>query len=218
MLARKQTAGYGRRGREWRTGAGNFAGTLLFRPEGDPATFGQLSFVAGLAVIEALDAYAREDALTLKWPNDILADGAKLAGLLLERIDSGGHPMMALGVGVNLVSAPDDVGYPTARLADHLGSDRRTPTSEALAARLDEAFHNLLAVWKERGMETIRALWLERAAGVGETIRVRLPNEELTGVFAGLDASGALMLSQNGETRLVTAGEIMFGDDSREPL
>lgn len=215
IVAKTQTDGYGRRGRVWKGAEGNFSGTYLFEPEGEVAMLGQLSFVAGLAVIDALDAYAREDCLSLKWPNDILANGAKLAGLLLERIDHQGKIIMALGVGINIASAPTDLPYKAARLCDHLGAGQELPAPAILAEKLDAAFHNAYQLWRDRGMEFVKPLWLERVSGVGEPVTANLPNETLEGIFGGIDETGALILLQDGKTRLITAGDIMFGSDSR---
>lgn len=212
LLAKNQTAGYGRRGRQWKDEGGNFAATLLFEPQGNPAVFGQLSFVAGLGVIDALDKFARGDVLSLKWPNDVLAlCTAKLAGLLLERIDHGGKSLLALGIGINLASVPQGLPYEAARLGDLLGAGRLLPTPQELVARLDQTFHDAYVVWRDHGMESIGPAWLERASGVGERVTARLPNETLEGIFGGIDETGALKLLQNGKTRLITAGDIMFG-------
>ncbi len=210
ILAGEQTAGYGRRGREWDMGAGNFAGTFLFSPEGDPASFGQLSFVAAIAVLFALSEYARDGVLALKWPNDILCGGAKISGLLLERIDHDDKALVALGIGVNIAAAPDDLPYPAAKLIDAM--DGAPPTPEELVVRIDHHFWNMYMAWGKLGFAQIRETWLKHARGVGEPIVVRLPGEELRGYFEGLDETGALILRQGDACRYITAGEIMFGD------
>jgi len=212
ILARRQTAGYGRRGRAWETGAENFAGTCLFTPDGAPAHFGQLSYVIALGVIEALDPYAIVGALALKWPNDVLAGVGKLAGILIESVQCNGRTALCIGVGVNLTSSPADTPYPTARLADHLRDGASAPSPEALAAAIDEKFAALYALWRRDGFAPIRDAWLARAHGVGETVQVRLPNEEFSGVFRDLDADGNLVVSIGDSARRVAAGEIMFGE------
>ncbi len=210
IVAVEQTAGYGRRGRSWESAAGNFTGTFLFEPEGDAALFGQLSFVIALAVFDAVEPMVRSGALSLKWPNDVLGEGAKLAGLLLERIDHDGAALVAVGVGVNIASAPQDLPYKATTLAAL--SDAPTPSPEQLVCAVDAAFQRRYALWAGQGFSPIREAWLARARGVGDDIRVRLPNEECSGVFAGIDQTGALILAQGETRRLVAAGEIMFGE------
>lgn len=217
LVAREQTSGYGRRGSAWESRLGDFAGTFLFSPEGDPARLGELSFVAALAVLDALDGYAGEGVLRLKWPNDVLAPDGKIAGLLLERMDVGARPVIALGVGVNILNAPTNTPQRAARLADLLARGTQPPSPDDLTPRLDAAFDAMRTIWRERGPETIRALWLERASGVGEPIVVRLPDETLEGVFAGLDETGALILHMDGEKRIIAAGDVFFGAPQRNP-
>lgn len=212
IVAHTQTAGYGRRGRAWESQHGNFSGTLLFEPAGEPSAYGQLSFVAGLAVLDALNSFAHEDVLSLKWPNDILTPSGKLAGLLLERHDHGERKFIAVGVGVNLAAAPKGLEQPTASLRDFLGTGCNIPSPEDFAGTLDQRFHELYQLWRNHGMEMIRPLWLARAHGIGEKISVRLPKEEFTGVFGGIDETGALVLLTREGSRLVSAGEVMFGE------
>lgn len=210
FVARRQTAGYGRRARPWRQREGDFAGTLLFSPSAAD-NLPQLSFVAGLAVAAALDNWVPSDALALKWPNDILLSGGKCAGLLLEQTGARDDPALALGVGVNIVSAPGDLPYRTARLADYSSAPLK-PT--ALAAAIDEAFWPRLAQWRANGFAPIRRAWLARAHGLGAAMTVRLPNETLRGVFDGVDANGALMLRIGAEKRIISAGDIHFEEDA----
>ena len=212
ILAREQTAGYGRRGRHWESGLGNFSATYLFEPGGDPASHGQLSFVIALAVIEALDRYAVPGVLALKWPNDVLVGSDKLAGLLLENLAPGGKAVICIGVGVNLRSAPLTLDYPAARLIDNLRAGVDAPTPDELAARIDDQFAAYCDIWRRDCFAAIRAAWLGRAKGIGAPIRVRLPKEEFSGVFEDIDADGALILRTGDQERRVAAGEIMFGE------
>ena len=208
IIALTQTAGYGRRGRAWAQDAGDFAGTLLFRPDGPADRLGQISFIAALAVASALGEYAKPEKISLKWPNDILIDGAKIAGILLERFDDNGAPMLSIGIGVNIVSAPTRVDYPTTRLVDHAGA---VPSPEDLAAKIDRHFWACHREWVRNGFSEIRTMWLERAKGLGRKIPVRLPNEEIAGVFEGLDETGALILRSDAGSRIISAGEVFFG-------
>lgn len=207
FVALRQTAAYGRRSRAWTQGTGDFAGTLLFRPKAADERLGQVSFIIALAVASALDELIDPRLVALKWPNDVLVGGGKATGLLLERLDDAHGALLAIGVGINVVSAPQDVPYPSARLADHADA---APAPAALAGRIDAHFWRYVEDWKEHGFERLRRLWLERASGLGEEIIVRLPNEALTGVFEDLDETGALILRSGRETRIISAGEVFF--------
>ncbi len=203
MLALTQTAGYGRRGRGWEQQTGDFAGSLLFRPDAPPEHWGQLSFIVALTLASALDEILPEDKITLKWPNDVLLDGAKCAGILLESLGS----VLSIGVGVNIVTAPEGLPYKVARLVDHAPSP---PAPEKLADRLDHHFWTFYRLWQVQGFAPIRDAWLARAVGLHENIIVRLPNDELSGVFDGLDETGALVLRSPAGRRTIAAGEVFF--------
>jgi BirA family biotin operon repressor/biotin-[acetyl-CoA-carboxylase] ligase len=203
IIADRQTAGRGRRGRVWSTETGNLATTLLLRPDAPPAIVGQLSFVAALAAAEMAAHFAPKAAITVKWPNDVLADGKKLAGLLLEA----GSGWLAVGIGVNLASAPEGTEFPATSLAQ-LGI--APPSSEQALSVLAARFAHWYDAWMNEGFETIRAAWLARAGGLGGPIRARLPNETRQGVFEGIDASGALLLNEQGHVRAIAAGEVFF--------
>lgn len=208
ILALTQTAGYGRRGRDWEQRAGDFAGTLFFKPDAAPERLGQLSFIAALALTGALDEIIAPEKITLKWPNDVLLDGEKCAGILLENVTAGtigGH--LAIGIGINLITAPPNLPYPAARLIDHVST---LPAPPDLAARIDAHFWRLYEPWRVDGFSAIREAWLARAAGLGSTITVRLPNEEISGVFEGLDETGGLMLRIAAGKRIIAAGEVFF--------
>jgi BirA family biotin operon repressor/biotin-[acetyl-CoA-carboxylase] ligase len=203
LSAARQTAGRGRRGRAWETGAGNLATTLLIRPEAPQAVTGQLSFAAALAVAEMAAHFAPSAAITVKWPNDVLADGRKLAGILLEA----GPGWLAIGIGVNLAASPEDTAFPATSLAQ-LGI--AAPTCDQALTVLAARFAHWYDAWMSEGFETVRAAWLARAGGLGAPITARLPNETRQGVFEGIDASGALLLNEQGQVRAIAAGEVFF--------
>jgi BirA family biotin operon repressor/biotin-[acetyl-CoA-carboxylase] ligase len=203
IAADRQTAGRGRRGRVWETNSGNLATTLLLRPDAPPAIVGQLSFVAALAAAEMASHFAPDAAITVKWPNDVLADGKKLAGLLLEA----GPGWLAIGIGVNLAGVPEGTEFPATSLAQ-LGI--AAPSSEKALTVLAARFAHWYDAWMNKGFETIRAAWLARAGGLGAPIRARLPHETRHGVFEGIDASGALLLNEQGNVRAIAAGEVFF--------
>jgi len=207
IIALQQMAGYGRRGRTWEQQTGDFAGTLLFAPEASPDRLGQLSFVIALALASVLDELLPPDRVSLKWPNDILIDGKKVAGILLEHIAGRDAAHLAIGIGLNIVSAPQGLAYPTARLVDYTA---KAPTPLALAGRIDDHFWRYYREWSDNGFGKIRETWLDRAAGIGVEITVRMPNEEICGVCDGIDESGALILRLASGKRMISAGEIFF--------
>ncbi len=209
IIALRQTAGYGRRGRRWEQEAGDFAGTLLFKPEAPPEQWGQLSFVIALALVSAFDSLIGEDKIDLKWPNDVLVDGGKCAGILLENL--GAH--LSIGVGVNMVTAPEGMPYKVARLVDYVSPP---PGPGAFAASLDGHFQRYYGIWVAEGFAPIRDIWLKRARGVGAHITVRLPSAEFSGIFEGIDESGALILRTGEGTRTIAAGDVFFSPQREE--
>ncbi len=212
VVAKQQTAGRGRRGREWATPYGNLAASLLVR-ESDlpPATVATLGFVAGLALREALARLfpLRAAAFGLKWPNDLLADGAKLAGILLEGEAVGTRRVTVLGIGVNVAAAPTHLPYPATSL-EAMGC---ACDAEALFRELSERWVAFERIWDEgRGFAHIRTLWLEAAVGLGSPLTVSLGDRTLRGVFETVDAGGQLVLRlSDGRQQAVAAGEVHFG-------
>ncbi|MEO1136409.1 MAG: biotin--[acetyl-CoA-carboxylase] ligase [Pseudomonadota bacterium] len=204
ILAITQTAAYGRRGRAWTQQAGDFAGTLLFSPKAPVERLGQVSFIVAVALAATFEELIDPGKIKLKWPNDVLIDGGKSAGILLENLGR----QLSIGIGINVVTAPDNMPYPAARLCDHLAA---APSPKDLVHRLDHYFWALYEQWCENGFSPIRAAWLDRARGLGEEITVRLPRDELHGVFDGLDETGALILRMGAGTRTIAAGEVFFG-------
>jgi BirA family biotin operon repressor/biotin-[acetyl-CoA-carboxylase] ligase len=209
IAADRQTAGRGRRGRTWESPTGNLAATLLIVPDRPPAQCAQLSFVAAIAAADALARFAPSAEIKLKWPNDVLANGRKIAGILLESVSGGGDPyFLAIGVGINLAHFPPDTEFPAVSLAA-LGPP--APNSREALAQLASRFAKWYDVWAAEGFTPIRDAWLARAAGLGGRIRARLSHEETSGVFEGIDQTGALMLLEtSGKTRTISAGEVFF--------
>lgn len=209
IVALEQTSGYGRRGTAWLQQPGDFAGTLVFEDASPIDTLGQLSFVAGLAGADAIAGAAPEADPRLKWPNDILVGGGKIAGILIELLEArpGVPALLALGLGVNVVSKPDGLDYPAARLVDL--TDRPAPSPVDLAAAFDRAFDRWRRLWRHHGFGQIRVAWMDRAAHLGERIVIRLPDGEATGRFADLDPAGALILDCGGKRRSIAAGAIL---------
>ncbi|MBK5928772.1 biotin--[acetyl-CoA-carboxylase] ligase [Rhodobaculum claviforme] len=210
ILALRQTAGRGRRGRVWVDPGGNFAATLAL-PLRAPAPQAALySFVAALALHDALSGLVAPDRLALKWPNDVLLDDGKLSGILLESMGQGAAvTRLAIGIGVNLAAAPppEPEAVPPVSL---LGATGHTVMAEAFLDRLAPAFAARQAQFQAAGFGPIRAEWLARAARLGQRVTARTTRETLSGVFETLDPGGALVLATAQGRRLVPAGEVFF--------
>jgi BirA family transcriptional regulator, biotin operon repressor / biotin---[acetyl-CoA-carboxylase] ligase len=208
VWAGEQTAGRGRRGRHWASPPGNLYLSLVLRPGGAPSRAAQLGFVAALGLGDALDGLAAlGPRLRYKWPNDLLLDGRKLAGILLESetAASGAVDFVVIGTGVNLLSHPETSEYPATCLAEG-GSATVSPA--ALLQAFVREFDPWLARWREEGFAPLREAWLARASGIGEDIRVRLERMTLTGRFVDLDEDGALLLDGAEGPRRIAAGDV----------
>lgn len=213
ISATTQTAARGRRGRAWVGPSGNFAATLVL-PLHLPETAALRSFVAALALHQALVALTgRPEAFALKWPNDVLLHGGKLAGILLESLSVQGRIAgLAIGIGVNLAQAPDAAALepgatPPVALALELGT---AVAPEAFLEALAPAYAHWEAQFATWGFAPIREAWLARAARLGAPITARLPTEELTGTFRTVDETGHLVLDTPHGPRRIAAGDIFF--------
>ena len=215
IVARRQSEGRGRRGRKWDSEAGNLAATLLTVTHQRPAEAAQVPFIAALAVADLLDAFVAPTLVTIKWPNDVLIDGAKAAGILVE---SGGHPTgglwLAVGIGVNLAHAPDDTERPATSMASRLRADVAYPPSiEAAAEVLADAFAVWQGRWEALGFQPILDAWIARCRGLHGPATARLGHETISGVADGVEADGALRLKlPDGTLRLISAGDVFFGE------
>jgi BirA family biotin operon repressor/biotin-[acetyl-CoA-carboxylase] ligase len=208
VTAEQQSAGRGRRGRHWHSPRGNLYASLLLTDASKPEHAPQLSFVAGLAVHDAVAALAPalESRLRLKWPNDLLLDDAKVAGILVEgEVLGDGRFAAVIGIGVNCLEHPEDAGYPATSLAtagvQATAAELLTALSRTMLARVEQ--------WERgRGFAAIRSDWLAHAGALGQPILVRTPTE-LHGFFAGVDESGRLLLRDaSGSMQVLAAGEI----------
>jgi BirA family biotin operon repressor/biotin-[acetyl-CoA-carboxylase] ligase len=200
LIADRQTAGKGRQGREWRDGAGNFMGsTVVHLRAGDPSPE-TLALVAGLALHEVVNPKLSEPAV-LKWPNDVLVGGAKLAGILLERVGEA----VIVGIGVNLVQAPQIADRTTTSLADlGVAADR-----DAFAADLARQFATDLDRWRSFGLGPIVSRWIAAGHALGTPLEADDAGARLQGTFAGLTDTGALQLRlADGTLRAIHAGEV----------
>lgn len=228
FTALQQTAGRGRRGRVWDTPHGNMAASLLLRPEFDPADGALLGFVAGVALNRALNTIlpaatiktgidgadgqskGRTARIALKWPNDVLADGAKLAGILLEASSTGAHgPAIVVGIGVNVVSAPKDVPYP----ATSISALGLSTSAEMIFSTLAEHWVDVFALWDQgRGTAALLDEWRAGAAGMGSDVAIKTHGSVVRGVFEMIDADGRLIVkTDDGQRHPIAAGDVHFG-------
>ena len=213
LLAHRQSAGRGRRGRGWVSGVGNFHGSLAMKVEGGPAQAALRSLVAALALVDALEAAGLEPGrISLKWPNDVLLDGGKLAGILLESSASGDVVTLVTGIGVNLAHAPEAVELEASAVpAVSLAGAGIEVAPEAFLDLLAPVFAAREAALVSGGFAPIRADWLARAARLGEVVTARLPGEAISGVFETMDESGALVLQTGTGRRVIHAADVQFG-------
>lgn len=205
VFADAQTGGRGRRGRVWTSLPGNVFASVLTRPQPGEGPTQQLSFVAAVALAATLDDWVAAVRLSLKWPNDVLLDGVKVAGILLEKQGEA----CVVGIGVNLAAHPTDSERPATSLA---AMGIAAPPPGKFVGKLSRQFARTRAAWRDQGFTVTRAAWLARAAGLGRPLVARLGHETLTGVFDGLADDGALQLRlDSGHVRAVHAGEVFAG-------
>jgi len=207
LVADRQTFGRGRQGRSWIDASGNFMGSTVVHVSPQDPPPASLSFVAALAVYEAVLArLGSPHELELKWPNDVLLGGDKFCGLLLEREGE----TVVVGIGVNLASAPAVDDRRTRTLAEF----GPAPDRDAFAADLAVRFDLELGRWRQYGLEPILNRWLAAAHLPGTPLMVHEPNgTSLSGTFAGLERDGALRLRLADDTlRVIHAGDVMLGD------
>lgn len=203
LRAGRQSAGRGRQGRDWASPAGNLYASTLVRLHGGEPPAPTLALVAAVALVEAVDAFGVR--ATIKWPNDLLVEGAKLSGILLERVDDA----VVIGLGVNLAHHPEAIDRPATSIAAVTGA---APDPDTFLVALAESFARWLYRWRAEGLAPVRARWLERAHPIGTALAARLPDgSSLDGLFDGLDAGGALRLRlADGATHAIHAADIFL--------
>lgn len=211
VMSEEQTAGRGRRARAWASPKGNFYGTLMLHLAEPPATVALRSFVAALALRQALaEVTGTAAGLALKWPNDVLMNGGKVAGILLEAQAVPGGQALAIGIGVNLIGHPQAVeegAVPPVSVLSETGA--RVSPSDFLA-HLAAAYATHEAIFRDCGFAPIRAAWLAHAARLGQVIRARTGTQVRDGVFEAIDGDGNLMLRMAAGTVAIPAAEVFF--------
>ncbi len=226
FAALAQTEGRGRRGRQWQSPHGNLAASLLIVPDAPPELVATLGFVAGVALNQALsrllptsivrigidgaEAPDGRSRIALKWPNDVLADGAKLAGILLEASrGKDGRQAIVIGCGVNVVAAPDGLPYPATSLRA-LGA---APGAELVFEALSDAWVEIFALWDDgRGVKDVLDRWRGAAAGIGAPVAVAQHGAVHRGIFETIDPAGRLVMRDESGARIaITAGDVHFG-------
>lgn len=200
VAAETQRAGRGRHGRAWWSPPGNLYASFIVRPSVGPA-MGQLAFVTAVA---AADAVGPGVPVRFKWPNDLLVEGRKLGGILIEAETDGA----VIGLGINVVAAPKGGVFAATSLAE-LGVG--TFGARELLTAVCGALGSWYARWRGDGFAPVREAWLARADRIGEAMAVRLPASRLSGVFMGIDADGALLMETGDGQRRITSGEVIYG-------
>ena len=210
IMADRQTGGRGRSGRSWEGSDGNLYATLIYHPGCTPQAAAQRSFMAAIALFETLAMYVPRGNLSLKWPNDVLLDGGKVAGILLESAGTGPFvDWLAVGIGVNLAVAPpvDGAAFPPVSLAE---AAKQEIDAGRFLARLAGHFQTQEKKLDTFGFARIREDWLRHAARLGEVITARTPREEVTGTFDSLDEAGNLVLVTADGPQVIAAADVYF--------
>lgn len=214
IMAHRQTAARGRRGRAWANPKGNLAATLVLFPQEAPGVAALRSFVASLALFDACVAVCgRNEGFALKWPNDVLLNGGKLAGILLESSGQGTRmAYLAIGIGVNLSDAPSSEVVEAGAVlpVSLLSATGAVVDAETFLTFLAAAYARHETTFATYGFEPIRTAWLSRAARLGEVITARTANSETTGTFQTVDVQGNLVLNTSKGRVMIPAADVYF--------
>lgn len=209
VWAESQTAGRGRQGREWVSPPGNLYCSIIMRPQVDQARLAEISFVAALAVREAIVPTLPADvAIEFKWPNDVLTAGRKVAGILVEaeKLPDEARTALIVGIGINIVSAPREADYP----ATCISALARAPRVSRLLTSLVAALDRRVELWTRNGFAVIRQEWMNHAYGVGGQVTA---SSGISGTFTGLDETGAIIIAMtDGERRRLVSGSVRFAE------
>ncbi len=207
VWGREQTKGRGRQGHDWASPVGNLYMSIILRPAGPATRIMQLGFATGLAVADGIAACAPAlPAVALKWPNDVLLEGRKLSGILLESASEAGGSLawLVVGIGVNVASHPDRPGL----VATSLHAAGAAVEVETLLYAIVARQATWLDRWQREGFAPVRQAWLSRAANLGSDVVVRTPSGELRGRFVDLDGDGAMLLDTVEGRRVINSGDV----------
>ncbi|WP_417830573.1 biotin--[acetyl-CoA-carboxylase] ligase [Thalassospira sp.] len=210
VLARTQTSGRGRRGRAWSSPVGNLFSSLLLRPNCSLSEAARLTFLIAVSLAEAIETVtAGKVRPDCKWPNDLMVNGRKISGILLESASNDGAATdyLVIGAGVNVAFFPEDAERPATSLAA-LGAP--VSVDDLVSCYIERVAH-WLPIWEQQGFAPIREAWLSRAYGIGNPVIARLTSRELEGTFVGLDDDGSLILREDSNVEhRIGAGEVFF--------
>ena len=202
VVADNQTIGRGRGAKSWNSLGGNLFANIVIPISGDMGKYSQMSFVMGLVISDIVCNLTDNKQVQVKWPNDVLVGGAKICGVLLEIVNN----KLSIGVGFNVKSAPVITDYDTCCLSD-LGVN---VDKLEILNQLIERFTNWYNTWEVQGFDVILSMWKSRAKGIGETIKVNLANETISGTFVDVDGDGAIILETPQGRQLINSGEVVL--------
>ena len=211
IWSKSQAKGKGRLGRKWVSPIGNLYLSLLLRPKYDVTTSSQISFVVAVAVGEMIAKFAHSQvAISYKWPNDILLNDKKIAGILLEssiKMHNGFLDWLVVGIGLNVVSSPEQMPYPTSSLQEqNIEIDLNKIVDELM-----KSFSYWYSLWQNQGFDIIRTKWLERGKALGEVITVSVGKDRISGVFEDITLDGCIkLILPGGQACFVSSGEVFY--------
>jgi BirA family biotin operon repressor/biotin-[acetyl-CoA-carboxylase] ligase len=215
LVAKRQTAGRGRRGRPWASIDGNLLATYLFTSDRPPTEIALLGFATGVAIAETIDSIIGAGSATLKWPNDVFVDGAKASGILLDSGSlPGGGAWVALAFGVNLAAAPEKLDQDTISLREILPPDAPAPEPLQFLAMLRPRLENWASRAQSTGFEPLRQAWLQRAHGLGREARIVQGENVIEGRIVGISARGELELDTDTGRKFIAAGDVLLPKSS----
>lgn len=210
VQALEQNSGRGRHGKTWDSQRGNLFMSLLLRPAVGSRRWGELSFLSAVAVATILSVYINSQRIEVKWPNDVLINGKKIAGILLEVLNFGAKaPAVVVGIGINISKKPKEFEYPVTCIQDY--KNEITSSDEVLTSLLHSIVH-WFRIWENDGFDMIRTEWMKRAYKLDGTVEVEGKNGSSAKFkFKGIDAEGAMLLDdENGTRNLYRAGTVRF--------
>lgn len=207
VISKKQTNGRGRRGRVWTSLSGNLFATYVIKLDDVSKLSPLYSFIIAIALKNCIEKYIPQQETLLKWPNDILVDGKKISGILLESWIEKPNAFIAIGIGVNLLQSPDIEDKETTSIKDY----SKPPEPKYLLSQIDTEFNILNEIYINEGFSPIKKLWEENAFGFGKPVQIKSQNETLFGIFNGINENGELILiDENQNIKFIQAGDVNF--------